>query len=88
MKQIIVRRRTGNIGEVLFTQLLYNSQEISDVLRDVTTTNMLGVKTNLILFPQTTTIQKHLQKASDSNLRTVTVFKKSLEFQNMRIFKT
>lgn len=57
MKQIIVRR-TGNIEEVLFTQLLYNSQEISDVLRDITTTNILGVKTHLTLFPQITIIQK------------------------------
>lgn len=46
MKQIIVRR-TGNIEEVLFSQLLYNSQEISGVLRDVNTTNILGVKTHL-----------------------------------------
>lgn len=83
MKQIIVRR-TGNIEEVLFTQLLYNSQEISDVLRDITTTNILGVKTHLTLFPQITIIQK---TPPDIEWQQV-FFKKHLEFQNMRVFKT
>lgn len=50
MKQIIVKRRAGNIGEVLFTRLLYKSQEISDVLRGVTSTNILGVKTFYTVF--------------------------------------
>lgn len=83
MKQIIVRR-TGNIEEVLFTQLLYNSQEISDVLRDITTTNILGVKTHLTLFPQITIIQK-----TPPDIEWQQVFlKKHLEFQNTRVFKT